>query len=94
MYHDLIPPECVNDNSKTGPDFSLFNKKGDIYFYGWVMFEVIIGIKPQNYEIKEFKQLIMNKKKGEMKEEEDFIFITLQCVNKVILIFYYLNILL
>ena len=87
MYHDLIPPECWIDNFKTKTDFSLFSKKGDIYFYGWVMFEVIIGIKPENYEINEFKQLIMNKKKGEMKEEEDFISIILQCINEVILFF-------
>ena len=47
MYQDLIPPECWIDNFKTKTDFSLFTQKGDIYFYGWVMFEVIIGIKPQ-----------------------------------------------
>ena len=39
LYTSLIPPECK------GPNKLEFNKKGDIYFFGWILFELFIGKK-------------------------------------------------
>jgi serine/threonine protein kinase len=43
LYTSLIPPECKRSFNK-----SEFTKKGDIYFFGWILFELFIGKKYDN----------------------------------------------
>ena len=88
MYHDLIPPECYIDQIKI--DLSKFTKQGDIYFFGWVLFELFIGFKIENYDINEVNKLINEIKKNENKEEEKLISIIYQCLDKVLFLFYFL----
>ena len=75
MYSSLIPPECVNYISK-------FSKEGDIYFFGWVMIELLLGSKPENYNLNQIKNLILKRKRKEIKEEENLISLILQCLNE------------
>ena len=43
LYTSLIPPECKRSFNKLE-----FTKKGDIYFFGWILFELFIGKKYDN----------------------------------------------
>ena len=83
MYYDLIPPECWKNQSKTEFDVSNFSKEGDIYFYGWVMSELYLGSQPQDYDLNKVKNLILKRKRKEIKEEEDLTSLISQCLNQV-----------
>ena len=54
MYTSLIPPECKDEFGRV--DLSKFNKKGDVYFFGWVLFELFTG-KKYEFENENEKQI-------------------------------------
>jgi len=43
MYTSLIPSECIYDQRK-------FTIKGDVYFYGWILVEMLLGKQPDAYD--------------------------------------------
>jgi len=49
MYHGLIPPECWSNFTRSKLNLSQFDRKGDVYFYGWVMVELFSGTKVELY---------------------------------------------
>lgn len=44
LYTSLIPPECLSDSNS-------FTPKGDVYFYGWIIIELVLGKQPSSYEL-------------------------------------------
>jgi len=47
----LIPPECIGNQSN-------FTKKSDVYFYGWILLEMMLGKDIKSYNMQEAKKLI------------------------------------
>lgn len=98
MYTSLIPPECKDEIGEV--DLSKFNKKGDIYFFGWVLFELFTGKKYEFENENENEYIhILNKYSNENeinKLKKEFKLLIIKSLEKVItflyFILFYLNI--
>jgi len=61
--------------------YSNFTEKGDIYFYGCIIIELILGKQIEPYDLNEAKKLI----KSELKEnEKEILNLILQILSQVI----------
>ena len=89
MYTSLIPPECKDRPGKV--DLSKFNKKGDIYFFGWVLFELFTGKKYEFENENETEYIeILNKYSNENevnKLKKEFKLLIIKSLEKVITFF-------
>ena len=90
MYISLIPPECKDEFGKV--DLSKFNKKGDIYFFGWVLFELFTG-KKYEFENENKYIKILNKYSNENeinKLKKEFKLLIIKSLEKVITFLFFI----
>ena len=91
MYASLIPPECKDEFGKV--DLSKFNKKGDIYFFGWVLFELFTGVNKYDFGSENEYIVILNKYSNENeinKLKKEFKLLIIKSLEKVITFLYFI----
>lgn len=84
LLPELIPPEVMPENLTVPQDIPKFPRKGDVYCFAWVMYEVITERQPEKYNLKKARQDLKGRTKKEMPEECDFVTLILQSLNKVL----------
>ena len=78
IYVSLQPPECRNKKTS-------FGKKGDIYFYGWVLEELYFGKKPnEDYNSEYSIQLLNEINPNETIREKQFKSIIINSLQELI----------
>lgn len=75
IFRSLIPPECGRNGYQ-------FTKKGDVYFYGWLIHEVFFGHTPKRSNLNEL-MTILKEKEGEHENMKLIKSIIIQCLDIV-----------
>jgi hypothetical protein len=86
MYTNLIPPECKIDKLN-------FTKKGDVYFYGWILVELLLEKPPETYNFEIIKDQISNYSKVNDTKESMLKHLIFRCLDQVTFFFQFLKIL-
>lgn len=70
IFKELVPPECCGDISK-------FTTKGDVYFYGWILIEMVLMKEPK-YNREDLVQLPKL-----LENEQDVYRLIFRCIDNV-----------
>lgn len=71
LYAALIPPECQNDQNQ-------FSTKGDVFFYGWILLELLV-----EFPIKKFDKTEIFRKLETKSVHQDLKTLAWSCLDDV-----------